>query len=418
MKADEPRPIVGYMLVGDDGRIAAIGTGAPPEGMTTASILDATGKIIVPGFVSAHSHIWFSPFRGLAADQYTPGWLNALRRYTVHATNDDVYWFTLHGALDHLLHGITTAFNFGFNLRAGCEHSEYEIRALQESGMRFVHGYAQLRTVSEEDQYNNFARFDQIATSLLRESRLLRVGIAGSKESLREVKFDKRLMEDFGVLNQTHLLEAPNLREQEQRDFKNFVSTGSLGPDFYFGHFIHTTDEMLERVAEAGSGMSWQPLSNGRLAAGVADIPKYLSLGVNVGMGVDGQASADLADPFENMRTGLYVLRSKFEDPSTLQPMDILRLHTLGSSRVMGVADRVGSLEVGKFADFNVITPPTPVFDPYATIVFASNVMNLEAVYVGGQKLVNHGSLTRSDLLKTNAQVCARVSRISTFVTG
>ena len=77
-------------------------------------------------------------------------------------------------------------------------------------------------------------------------------------------------------------------------------------------------------------------------------------------MGLDGQSTADLADPFENMRMGLYSQRMKYNNASILLPQDMLRLHTLGTAQAIGVADKVGSLEVGKFADFLLVdTDPT-----------------------------------------------------------
>jgi 5-methylthioadenosine/S-adenosylhomocysteine deaminase len=411
MKPGESTPVVGYMLVGDDGRIAALGAGAPPAGTTATTTLDGTNKIIIPGFISAHSHIWQSALRGLGADQYTPGWIRAVQVYSIHATDEDTYWFTLHGALDHLLHGITTAYNFGYNVRPG-EYNGDALRALLDSGMRFVHAFAQPRAMPVEEQYQAFVRFYFLAKPHLSNPKLLRTGITGSRVTPAEAKLAKRLMDEFGVLNQTHYLEAPPDKDQEQKLFQNFIDAGSLGPNLYFGHFIHTTDEILKKTGAAGSGMSWQPLSNGRLASGIADIPKYLSLGVKVGMGVDGQASADVADPFENMRMGLYLLRAKYQDPAIMQPIEILRLHTMGSAEVMGIADKVGSLEVGKFADFDVLSPPTPVFDAAATVVFACSVMNLDAVYIGGEKIVDHGTLTRSDMAKAAAEVETRVTSI------
>jgi len=142
------------------------------------------------------------------------------------------------------------------------------------------------------------------------------------------------------------------------------------------------------------------------------DIPKYLSLGIKVGIGEDGEASADIADPFETKRTGLYMLRAKFESPTIMQPIDILRLHTMGSASVMGVADRIGSLEVGKFADFDVISPPTPVFDAAATVVFSCGGANLDAVYVGGEKLVDHMTPSHADMAKLATEIERRVDRI------
>ena len=100
-----------------------------------------------------------------------------------------------------------------------------------------------------------------------------------------------------------------------------------------------------------------------------------------------------------------------------MQPIDVLRMHTLGSARVMGVADRVGSLEVGKLADFVVISPlgeidRAPVFDPAAAVVFASNPANIEAVYVGGDKVVDRGVLVHADMNQVSAEVEQRVRRL------
>lgn len=416
MKPGDTEAVVGYMHIDDDGRIVALAAGSPPPGVSAATVIDATNKIVVPGFISAHSHLFQSALRGLGADQYVRGWGLAVRVYSVHASDEDLYWFTLHGALDHLRHGITSVYNFGYGHRAG-EYNDDQLRGLLDSGIRFVHSFAQARSEPIEQQYQSFLRFYEFARPHLNDPKFLRIGISGTAASLEQTKLDKRLMDEFGVLNETHYLEHPIGKAEQQKLFQNFVEAGTLGPNQFFGHFIHTNDEMLKATAAAGSGMSWQPLSNGRLASGIADIPKYLALGVKVGMGVDGQASADLPDPFENMRVGLYFVRAKNEDASILQPIDILRLHTLGSAEVMGVADRVGSLEIGKFADFVVLSPSTgidraPVFDPYATVVFACNSANIESVYVGGEKLVDGVEPTRADMPKISAEVSARVGHL------
>jgi 5-methylthioadenosine/S-adenosylhomocysteine deaminase len=414
MKPGENAPVVGYMLVDDNGIIAAIGAGAPPAGTRATATFDASGKIIIPGFVSAHSHAWQGAFRGLAADQHTPGWLVVMRQYSTLATDEDVYWFTLDGALDHLRHGITALFNFGYNSRFG-EYNKEHLQALLDSRIRFVPGFAQLRTSPVEDQYQSFRRFHEFAEPHLSNPKFLRLGTTGSYQTPELARLDRRLMDDFGVLTQTHYLEAPEDKKY-QNLFQNIVDAGSLGPNLFFGHFIHTNDDILRKTAAAGSGMSWQPLSNGRLASGIADIPKYLAMGVKVGMGVDGQASADVVDPFENMRMGLYFLRAKSENAAIVQPIDVLRLHTRGSAEVMGLVDKIGSLEVGKFADFLVINPSAPVFDVAATVVFATGGENVEAVYVGGEKLVDRMVLTRADMARVSREVATRVGRIRASV--
>jgi len=419
MKPGETEPFVGHMVV-NGGKVAAIAAGSPVSGVTATATLDAANKIVIPGIVSAHSHLHQSALRGLGANLNTGEWRKAVHVYSVLATDDDLYWFTLHGALGHLLHGVTSVFNFGYNIRVG-DYNAPQLQALLDSGMRFIHAYAHTRSVPVEQQHKAFLRYYEFAKPHMNDPAWLRLAISGDGGSLEYAKFDKSLMDQFGALNQAHFLsEAYRLmndgrrlgKEEVQKQFRNFIDAGTLGPDQFFGHFIHTNDEIVTQTAAAGSGMSWQPLSNGRLGSGIADIPKYLKHGLKIGMGVDGEASADIADPFENMRMGLYFIRASYGHASIMEAFDVLRMSTMGSAEVMGVADKVGSLEVGKFADFVVITPPSPVFDASATVVFSVNNANIDAVYVGGEKLVDRLALTQSDEAKTNSEVEARIGRL------
>jgi len=287
--------------------------------------------------------------------------------------------------------------------------------------MRFIHAFAHSRAVSVDQQYRAFLHYYEFAKRYLCDAKFLRLGISGDGGSLEYAQFDKSLMDEFAALNQAHFLsEAYRLmsdgrrlgKEEVQAQFQNFIDAGTLAPNQYFGHFIHTNDSIVTQTAAAGAGMSWQPLSNGRLGSGIADIPKYLKHGLKVGMGVDGEASADIADPFENMRMGLYSIRASYGHASVMQAIDVLRMATLGSAEVMGVDDKIGSLEVGKFADFVVITPPSPVFDAAATVVFSVNNANIDSVYVGGERVVDRLALTRSDEEQVNREVETRVARL------
>ena len=417
MKPGEEAAFIGYIAVDDDGRISSIGRGAPPSSLKAREVVDAKGKIVIPGFVSAHSHIWQSAFRGLAANQYVRGWSDIIyRQMAVQSTPEDFYWFTLHGCVDHLVHGVTSVYNFTYGTRGAGEFAEQQWRGEIDCGARFIHSYARSRDVSAAAQRADLAAFAQYVKPDLARSEVLKLSLAGTSQPVEAVKLDVELMKEFSLSNETHYLEWPLQKEQQQANFSNIVDAGILGPNLSFGHFIHTTDPMLKAVAAAGSGMVWNPLSNGRLASGVADIPKYLSLGVKVGMGVDGQASADLPDPFENMRVGLYMIRAKYESALVMQPIDVLRLHTLGGAEVLGVADKVGSLEVGKYGDLLVIDPRVfdraPVFDPYATLVFACNVLNLERVYVGGELKARDRAVLRKDWGKITAELDARVTKL------
>jgi 5-methylthioadenosine/S-adenosylhomocysteine deaminase len=418
MASGQDLPFTGYIAVGDDGRITVVGAGEPPATLKAATTYDAAGKFITPGFISAHSHIWQSAFRGLAANQYVRGWSGFVyRQMAIQSAPEDFYWFTLHGSLDHLVHGITSVYNFTYGTRPGVDFATHQWRGEIDSGVRFLHAYARPRDESPEKQRADLLAFFEYAKPDMAKPTFLKMSIAGAATSLDVVKLDAAWMKEFGMTNETHFLEWPLQKEQQQANFAHIVEAGIMGPDFSFGHFIHTTDPMLKAVAAAGSGFSWNPLSNGRLASGIVDIPKYRALGVKIGMGVDGQASADIPDPFENMRMGLYMIRAKYESALVLQPFDVLKYHTLGSAQVLNVADKVGSLEPGKYGDILVIDPKSfdraPVFDAYATLVFACNVLNLEKVYIGGELLVENRKTLKHDFAKISAEMAARVTKLN-----
>jgi 5-methylthioadenosine/S-adenosylhomocysteine deaminase len=432
MAQGQREPIRGYLVVGDDGRLTAVAAGDPPAELRSKESVDAGGHWVIPGFISAHSHLWQSAFRGLGSDQTLLGWIDALYKPAVKASPEDMYWFTLDGALDHLQHGITTAYNFNFEARnrarnaaTADEYDQKGFRAERDSGIRFVHSMSVGKATAlgvqpsygaEQARVPLKAFLDWTSTQP-KSPNFLAVMISGGtafNNTYQQTLMEKQLGDEFHLGNESHYLEPPETQYEQQSKFRWFMDSGLLSKQLIFGHFIHTNSFILAESGKAGAAMSWNPLSNGRLASGVADIPACLKAGIRVGMGVDGEASADVADPFENMRTGLYAIRDKYEDAKIMSPYDVLRLHTMGSADVLGVADRLGSLEPGKFADFLVVDPTRfrTVFDPYASLVFVAGERDLERVYGGGELLVQNGALTRQDLLKVRAEVNQRVGAL------
>jgi len=436
MAANHREPIKGYLVVGEKGNLLVVAAGDPPLGLRAKEYWDAAGHWVIPGFISAHSHLWQSAFRGLAADQTLPGWIDALYTQTASkAKPEDFYWFTLDGALDHLQHGVTGAYNFNYGGAASYGQNgvkaavdsfdENEFRAEEDSGIRFVHGIQVGRATPLDAQpFFGVAQARVPLKAFLdwtqtqpKSPSFLSVMINGGtafNDTYQQAVMEKALMDEFNLANETHYLEPPETQYIEQSKFRWFMDSGLLSKQLIFGHFIHTNSFIVAETAKAGAAMSWNPLSNGRLASGVADIPAYLKAGIRVGMGVDGQASADLADPFENMRTGLYAIRDKYEDARIMSPYDVLRLHTMGSADVLGVADKLGSLEPGKLADFLVVDPSRfgPIFDPYASLVFIAGERDLERVYVGGDLLVKNGVVLKQDAVKVKGEVNRRVAAL------
>ena len=435
-------PIDGYMSVAADGTIMDVVAGEPPASLHAGKVIDARGDFMIPGFISAHSHIWQAAWRGLAEDQTEPGWGRDLYSgHAVRGTPEDFYWFCLYGSLDHLEHGITTAFDFvgGGAGRASTDpdpdaYNKAQFKAKIDSGIRFEQGFgvgggggrasgtaggtagtassSGLAAASPVTLDQARARIQAFLAWTAKQPSSQFLGLmltAGGPNAAP-------LMKEFHIGDQPHYLEAPDNEGEQRANFLHtYVDTGALGPGLYFGHFIHTDDYILQQTAKAGAGMSWNPLSNGRLASGTADIPKYLKMGVRVGMGVDGEASADLADPFENMRTGLYAIRDKYENAKIMSPYQVMWLQTMGSADIMGIKEKVGSLETHKFADFLLINPARlgPVLeDPYANIVFVASELDIDGVYIGGEPVVEHNKFLHQDFDKVHSESDHRVIAI------
>ena len=433
-------PYLGHLVVGADGRIAAIGPGNPPPDILAAAArtLDVQGKFVAPGFISAHSHIFQSPLRGLGVNETLYGWLAAIHRLIEHATAEDIYWFCLHGSVDFLRNGITTAYDFTYSGELGggqrsigigetaavspIDQEPYEaaqIQAKLDSGLRFINSVSIVPNGTEDEIQQRFERILDHAKTFAANPLFLKMAISGWVQraptiatAYREVKF----MRAYGLMNQAHFLESPERIPEQQAKFSWYKEAGALGPDFIFGHFIQTTPEIIRDTAASGACMCWQPTSNGRIGSGTADIPTLRKAGIKIGLGLDDQSCCDLSDPFQNLRIGLYAIRALYKNATVLAVADVLHFHTLGAAEILGIADKVGSLEVGKFADFLVVDPRNPdtgpVHDPLATYVLGCGLRNLQQVYVAGELVAEGNTLVRQDEPHIRREIDARVARL------
>ncbi|MGP2438390.1 amidohydrolase family protein [Streptomyces sp. JW3] len=431
--ADGQQPFTGWLTAGPDGRITGLGPGEPPA--RDGTVLDARGKIIAPGFVSAHSHLHTSGLRGLAAGETLYPWVRANNEILLGAAAEDMYWFALHGCLDFVGNGITSAYNFAQNRVLwlydqhthrdvpGAVHPEEfltrQFDAVADSGLRV------LTAIRLDDEHfgpdRARAGFDRMA----REARdrtpadtFLGVSVYGSVQwssSARTAVLEAETMRRHGIVNQAHFVETTENIEAQRAKFAWYAEAGALGPDMLFGHFVHPTDAMLDAVADSGSAVVWQPASNGRLGSGFADIVRYRERGVRVGLGLDDQSCTDVSDPFQNMRIGLYALRAAHCRASVMMPREVLRMHTLGAAEVLGAADRIGSLEPGKYADFLVVDPADPdtgpVWDAYAGYVLACGPRNLKEVWIGGRRAAVDGRPTHPRAAETGPELHTRMTR-------
>ncbi len=176
-------------------------------------------------------------------------------------------------------------------------------------------------------------------------------------------------------------------------------SVGWLGPDVWFAHAVHLSDSDIAALAATGTSVAHCPSSNARLGSGIARARDLRDAGVDVGLGVDGVASNEAGSLLEEVRHSLLFARAR-GGPTELTVMDSLEMATMGGARVIGRADEIGSIEVGKQADLALWRMDgmghLDIDDPVAGLVLGSPPP-LELLLVQGRPVVERDRLVAVD---------------------
>ena len=167
-------------------------------------------------------------------------------------------------------------------------------------------------------------------------------------------------------------------------------------------HCVHLNHEDILRAARHDLKVSHNPVSNMYLSSGIAPIPEMLAAGVTVGLGVDGAASNNGQDMIELMKTTALLQKVGTLDPTVITAEKVLEMATIDGARAVGLEHEIGSLEVGKKADFVIFDPfrnpkAVPLHNPVSTLVYSSTMENIESVAVDGEFVLLEGRFTMID---------------------
>jgi len=164
------------------------------------------------------------------------------------------------------------------------------------------------------------------------------------------------------------------------------------------------TDEEIDLIASQQVSIAHCPESNLKLASGFCPVGKLLDKGVNVALGTDGAASNNNLDLMTEMRTAAMLAKAVHNDATTLNAATALKMATINGAKALNLADQIGSLDVGKWADICCINlnefNTQPVHNPLSHIVYASNSRQVSDVWVAGKQLLNESQFTNIDSAK------------------
>lgn len=374
----------------DGDKIAEVGKNLQEN---DAYVVDAADKIVMPGFIDVHNHLWQSLIRGCGTDKNLIGWLDTcvfpLFDADIAITEAEAYAGVRLSTLDLISTGVTTTVDWSHAFTP--EFVRGNIRALSDSGLRFVFAYlgtadpaiiADMKFVKQTLIDSNPRATFQVASH---PSAALRPDLMAMS----------KLAKGLGVKLHVHLLE--NIAQRTEKTFDVLKEANALGPHLLGAHGIHLTDSEIDILAEHDVRILHNPLSNMRLASGIIRLPELRQAGIQVGLGIDGGTN-DASDMFNSMRVALGLQRAKWLQAGISPTVtDVLRMATVDGAKLLDMFDRIGSLTPGKKADLIIINPRAvnfaPRFEWINQIVFNAQPANVEWVFIDGRPVKRKGDL-------------------------
>ncbi|HEV2929952.1 MAG TPA: amidohydrolase family protein, partial [Propionibacteriaceae bacterium] len=377
-----------------------------------AEVVDAGGKIVIPGFVDTHRHTWEAAIRGCAPNA-TLGtyFVEILDSFAPLYRPEDVYASNLAGALECINAGITTLVDWS-HINNTPEHPDAAIRGLQEAGIRAQYAYGSANT-----SLNDYWNASKIAipgddvrrirdTYFSSDDGLLTMALATRGPTYcsdEVVKAEWTLAREVGIPITIHVAMYSAGRFGM---VKHLGDLGLLGPDTTYIHCCYLTDEEWRLVADSGGTISIAPQIEMQMGHGWPPVMKALEHGRRPSLSIDVVTTAP-GDIFTQMRAAFAGERARMnaaaweaetDVPDTmLTARQMLEMATANGAHVAGVEDRTGSLTPGKQADVVLLDATAlnvaPVIDPVAAVTLCADVSNVDTVLIGGQVKKRDGKL-------------------------
>jgi 5-methylthioadenosine/S-adenosylhomocysteine deaminase len=410
----------GAVLVDETGRIAAVGPAATITAPDDAALIDLGEAALLPGLVNTHGHPELAAFRSLLDDLPFHRWIPALIRLKREAalTPADYDTAARWSCIESLAAGITTI--------GATEDSGAALNALKAAGMR---GIAYREVFGAEPTLAPAAIAGlraKIEAMRLDETDRVRVGISPHapytvSDELFRLAADYALAEElpiavhtaeaqaevdlvvhgtgpFAAWLQEHGVATP---PRARSTIELLERTGLLRARPLLIHCVQLDEEDRRRIADAGARIAHCPIANARLGHGTAPLMEIREAGIAVGLGTDSVASNNRLDLLEEARTAQIVQRARHRAPSLLPADELLRLVTIDGARVLGLEDRIGSLEPGKDADLCAVSfaghHTAPLHDPTTTLFHAARAPDVVLTVAAGRILYRAGQVLSLD---------------------
>lgn len=419
---DKDEILKGYDLLVDGNQIVKIEKNI--DTLPEYEVIDASNKVMSPGFVNTHHHLYQTMFRGIDEVQEMPlfPWLKGLYEFWKFMSDETVYYGSMVGFSELLRTGCTTTMDhhYVFPENASKNLIDVQFKASEEIGIRFhatrgsmsrgvkegglpPNSVVQAENIILEDSERLIDKFHDKNDFAMKRVALAPCSPFSITKEL--MKNSAILARKKGVMLHTHLAETMDeeqfcLEVYGMRPVELMEDTGWVGSDVWFAHGIYFNDDELKRLK--GCGIAHCPSSNMKLNSGICRTTELVNSGVNIGIAVDGSASNDGSNMWEEVRRA-YLLNHLKYGVDGLSAYEILKMATKGGARVLGRCD-IGTLEVGKAADIILFDLSDIAFtgchNPLTSIVCCGNSSIVDTTMVNGKIVVQKGKILTIDTEK------------------
>jgi 5-methylthioadenosine/S-adenosylhomocysteine deaminase len=395
-----------HTLVVDRGRIVAVvPTASAEREYQPRERIAFSAHALTPGLVNAHTHAAMTLLRGIADDVALKPWLeeHIWPREGRFISAEFVHDGTLLAAGEMLRSGITCCGDQYFFPDAAA-------RAYRQSGIRAFIGLPVLDFptpyAADADAYLREGLAARDAWK--HEPKLTFAFAPHAPYTVSDASWEKIVVyaRQLDLPVQTHLQETrdeldKSLASAAETPLGRLERLGVTGPGFIAVHAVHLTDSDVELLAAQSCQVVHCPVSNLKLASGIAPVARLHARGVNVALGTDGAASNNRLDIFGEARLASLLAKVVTGDAAVLPAHAVLRMATLGGAMALGLDGDLGSLEAGKQADVVAINlgafEHAPCYDPISHLVHVAGRDQVTDVWVAGERMVRDGALTSLD---------------------
>lgn len=393
-------PISKADLLIEDNRISEIGI----IDRDADKVIDATGKVIMPGFINTHAHSAMSLFKGYSDDLELMEWLQKVWKIEDLMTPEDVYWTSLISIVEMIKSGTTTfADHYFFEEETAKALTKLKMRAMLARCVIGEDNEADKRIAEAEALYNEWND---------KENERIKICVGAHatytcppETITKSLKLAKKLDVPFHIHYLETLDEIKQMNEKYKKGTTQYLDELDVfNHHVILAHGVHLNDYDISKLKHLKGGIAHNPISNQKLGSGIADIKKLQDNGINVSIGTDGSGSTNTLDMFEEMKSAAYLQKVTYKSATAITAYDVLKMATINGAKTLGLENEIGSLEVGKKADIIIIdlNKPhlCPVHDIYSTLVYSANGGDVETVIVDGNILMENRQVLGIDELE------------------